>query len=145
MSKIIQELLIQMCQRNLSIHWQQYHQGLSCAPHSQLRYHGSWKVEAALFWSEDAPSVQPDAKHLYMPLWTCTYIASSTHFLPLRSASHTPGQAAMGGGNARNAPNPGLVFWLVPDFMPSPPGSVARPPCARPTGSNTRPGQPSCS
>lgn len=59
--------------------------------------------------------------------------------------TYTHGQAAMGGGNARNAPNPGLVFWLVPDFMPSPPGSVARPPCARPTGSNTRPGQPSCS
>lgn len=59
--------------------------------------------------------------------------------------TYTYRQAAMGGGNARNAPNPGLVFWLVPDFMPSPPGSVARPPCARPTGSNTRPGQPSSS
>ncbi|AWP17467.1 Hypothetical protein SMAX5B_020209 [Scophthalmus maximus] len=34
---------------------------------------------------------------------------------------------------------------LALHFMPSPPGSVARPPCARPTGSNTRPGQPSCS
>ncbi len=74
-----------------------------------------------------------------------THIASFTHFPPLLIHTHTHGQAAIGGGNARNAPNPGLVFWLVPDFMPSPPGSVARPPCARPTGSNTRPGQPSCS
>lgn len=88
-----------------------------------------------------------DVKHAHMSLRTCVRVAFLTHFLPLFSVSYTytHGQAAMGGGNARNAPNPGLVFWLVPDFMPSPPGSVARPPCARPTGSNTRPGQPSSS
>lgn len=88
---------------------------------------------------------------VYICLWTCKHIGSFTHLLPLLSVlfisthTHTGRQAAMGGGNVRNAPNPGLVFWLVPDFMPSPPGSVARPPCARPTGSNTRPGQPSSS
>lgn len=96
------------------------------------------------------PSIQPGWK-------TCTHVLMTMHTHRILHAfpslalclihihAYTHGQAAMGGGNARNAPNPGLVFWLVPDFMPSPPGSVARPPCARPTGSNTRPGQPSCS
>lgn len=98
--------------------------------------------------AQSQKSIQPGSKSVHTLSWTCMCVASLAHFLPFAlSASHTSthSQATMGGGNARNAPNPGLVFWLVPDFMPSPPGSVARPPCARPTGSNARPGQPSSS
>lgn len=124
-------------------------------PHTELRCRDTshWDgfcIDAALFWSSAAKSIQPDCK-------ACTHVLLNmcAHCIPrtfpslvlslIHIHAYTQGQAAMGGGNARNAPNPGLVFWLVPDFMPSPPGSVARPPCARPTGSNTRPGQPSSS
>lgn len=128
---------------------------LSFLSHYELWCHdtsccdGFW-IAAALFVSSDAQSIQPGCKaftHVLMNMhadWIPhTFPSLSLCLIHIYTYAH--GQAAMGGGNARNAPNPGLVFWLVPDFMPSPPGSVARPPCARPTGSNTRPGRPSSS
>lgn len=150
--KVIKELLLWGCQR--AIRWQHFHLDKPSLTLSSdvviLPIRMGSASTLLCFGVSAAKSIQPGCK-------ACTHVLMNmcAHCIPrtfpslvlslIHFHTYTHGQAAMGGGNARNAPNPGLVFWLVPDFMPSPPGSVARPPCARPTGSNTRPGQPSSS
>ncbi len=89
--------------------------------------------------------------HTHKNIHTCMPKHTHTH---THTHSRIPclvwlGRAGMreeeGGGLCVECSKPGLVLRLVPDSVPSPLGSVARPPCARPTGSRDRPGQFSCS